>query len=144
MGYRSNLDEHRLDAFNYRIYHRSFEAQERLYLQHTAIPACELEVSARLGRFIELLSFERNRRQAKTKSQLAVELIDDMEASGVAPTVYAVDSGLFTPEVIARIEDFKKPWVADSEKNRTLYYKGQRYHCETFQQTLSSTAFKSP
>lgn len=132
----------RLDAFDYRIYHRSYEAQEQCYLQHTALDDSETDRAVWGKRLIEALCFERNRRQAKTKSQLAVELIDDMEASSVAPQAYAVDSGLFTPAVIERIERALKPWVADSEKNRILYYKGERYNCETFNATLSAAAFK--
>lgn len=133
----------RLDGFDYRIYHRSFEQQERLYLEHTALPDDCQDLAAWRRRSLDLFSFERNRRQAKTKSQLAVELIDAMEAIPVAPNVYAIDSGLFTPDVIARIEFYQKPWVADSEKNRILYYKGQRYNCETFQQTLRPSLFKA-
>ncbi len=91
---------------------------------------------------MELLSFQLHKQQARTKNQLAVELIDEMESSGVAPNAYAVDSGLFAPEVIERIEQSDKPWVADSAKNRTVYYKDQKYNCETFQQTISKELFK--
>jgi SRSO17 transposase len=132
----------RLDGFGYRIYHRSFQRQERLYLEHTGIPDDEPDPDAWGGRLVELLNFELHKRQAKTKSQLAIELIDEMESSGVAPNAYAVDSSLFTPTVIERIEQSDKPWVADSAKNRILYYKGQRYNCETFQQTIPKESFK--
>ena len=132
----------RLDAFDYRIYHGSFQEQERLYLEHTTLPDDEPDINAWRRRFMELLSFQVNQEQAKTKSQLAVELIDEMEASGVAPNVYVVDSSLFTPIVIRRIQQSDKPWVADSQKNRILYHKGQEYNCETFQQTIPKESFK--
>ncbi|MBI1925550.1 transposase [Candidatus Poribacteria bacterium] len=128
----------RLEANDYRIYHRSDEAQEPCDLQHTALDDSETDQAVWGKRLIEAVCFERSRRQAKTKSQLAVELIDDMEASSVAPQAKAVDSGLFTPAVIERIERALKPWVADSEKNRIWYDKGERYHCETFDATLSA------
>ena len=32
--------------------------------------------------------------------------------------------------------------MADSEKNRILYHKGERYNCETFNATLEKSAFK--
>ena len=131
----------RLDAFNYRIYHRSFEVQEKRYLQHTAISDSQPDKTALGRRLAELLCFERNRRQAKTKSELGVELIDEMEQSPIAPNAYAVDSGLFTPTIIGCIEQYSKPWVADSEKNRILFYKGNRYNCQTFNATLPTTAF---
>ena len=136
----------RLDGFDYRIYHRSFQRQERLYLEHTGIPEGipddEPDSDTWRRRLLELLSFQLHKRQAKTKSQLAVELIDEMESSGVAPNAYAVDNSLFAPPVIGRIEQSDKPWVADSAKNRILYHKSQRYNCETFQQTISKESFK--
>ena len=132
----------RVDAFNYRIYHRHFQSQEKLYLQHTAVADDEAEKTVWERRLIELLAYQRNQLGAQTKSELGVELIDEMEQSAVAPNAYAVDSGLFTPIVIGRIEQADKPWVADSEKNRILYHKGIRYNCETFNATLPAEAFK--
>jgi hypothetical protein len=132
----------RLDAFDYRIYHRSFQKQERLYLEHTASPDDEQDINAWRRRLLELLNFQLHKRQAKTKSQLAVELIDEMETSQVAPNAYAVDSSLFTPLVIGRIQQADKPWIADSQKNRVLYHKGQQYNCETFQLTIPKESFR--
>jgi len=132
----------RLDGFDYRIYHRSFQRQEHLYLEHTVLPDDKPDIDTLRNRLVELLSFQLHKRQAKTKNQLAVELIDEMESSGIAPNAYAVDSGLFAPEVIERIEQSDKPWVADSAKNRIVYYKDQRYNCETFQQTIPKESFK--
>ena len=132
----------RLDGFGYKIYHRSFERQEHLYLEHTGIPDDEPDPDRLHRRLVGLFSFQLHKRQARTKNQLAVELINEMESSGVAPNAYAVDSGLFAPEVIERIEQSGKPWVADSAKNRIVYYKDQRYNCETFQQTIPKESFK--
>jgi hypothetical protein len=115
----------RLNGFDYRIYHRSFQKQELLYLEHTALPDDDPDINAWGRRLIELLSFQVNRDQAKTKSQLAVELIDEMEASDVAPNAYVVDSSLFTPVVIRRIqqtipkESFRKVTVSVRHKERT-------------------------
>ncbi len=41
-----------------------------------------------LRRLAELVAYDLHRRQLKTKPQLAVELIEQMEASAVAPDVY--------------------------------------------------------
>jgi len=132
----------RLDGFDYRIYHRDFQKQERLYLENTGLPDDETDISAWRQRLIELLSFQSHKEQVKTKSQLAVEMIDEMESSDVAPDAYAVDSSLFTPLVIGRIQESGKPWLADSEKNRILYHKGQEYNCETFQQSIPKESFE--
>ncbi len=132
----------RLDGFDYKIYHRSFVKQEKLYLEDTALTAEKQDISTCQNRLIELLNFQLHKQQAKTKDQLAVELIDEMESSNLAPDAYAVDSSLFTPVVIERIEQAEKPWVADSEKNRILYHKGQSYNCETFNQTIPKESFR--
>jgi len=132
----------RTDGFDLRIYHRSFQRQECLYLEHTDILENEPKREPYLQRLIELLCYQRNRMSAKTKSDLALELILEMEASAFAPNAYAIDSSLFTPSVIQRIEHYKKPWVADSKKNRVLFYKGKQYNCETFKQTLPLDAFR--
>jgi hypothetical protein len=132
----------RVDLFDYRIYHRDFETQEKCYLEHTAVADSETDRAIWERRLEELLAYQRNRLQAKTKSELAVELMNQMEGSGVAPDAYAVDSGLFTPTIIGHVEQLNKPWVADSEKSRILYSKGKQYNCETFNATLSAEAFK--
>ncbi len=132
----------RLDPFEYRIYHRSFDAQEKRYLQHTTVEDSQTDKAVFGQRLAELIAYRRNRLQAKTKSQLAVELIDEMEESPVAPNAYVVDNGLFTPTIIDHIEQLCKPWVADSKKNRVLHHNNKRYNCETFNETLPSDAFK--
>ena len=132
----------RVDPFDYRIYHRSFELQEKAYLEHSGVGDSETDKAVWERRLMEVLAYQRNRQEAKTKSEVAVELIDEMEQSALAPDAYAVDSGLFTPTIISRIEQLNKPWVADSEKNRILYHKGERYNCETFNATLEKSAFK--
>jgi len=132
----------RLDPFNYRIYHRSFELQEKRYLEHTAVPDAQTDKAVWERRLAELVAYRRNRLGTKTKSQLAVELIDEMEESPVAPNAYVVDNGRFTPTIIDHVEQLKKPWVADSKKNRVLHHNNSRYNCETFNATLPPEVFK--
>jgi hypothetical protein len=65
-----------------------------------------------------------------------------MEESDIAPHAYVVDNAFFAPVVIECIDSYGKPWVADSEKNRVLHHKGQRYNCESFTATLPDEAFR--
>jgi len=106
----------RLDGFDYRIYHRSFVKQEKLYLENTPLTAEEQNISTCQNRLIELLNFQLHKQQAKTKDQLAVELIDEMASSGLAPDAYAIDSGLFDPVIIERIQQSQKSWVTAISK----------------------------
>ena len=132
----------RCDGFDYRIYHRFHQEQELAYLQATRPSPDELDRPPWLRRLIELLAYEGHRRQHKTKPQLAAELIKQMDASEMAPEVYTVDSALFAPAVIDAIEKQGKPWLADSEKTRLVFWQGQTFNCETFAQSRPDAAYR--
>ena len=91
---------------------------------------------------VELLAYDLHRRQHKTKPQLAAELIEQMDASEMAPDVYTVDSALFAPAMIEAIEKYGKPWLADSEKTRLVFWQGQTFNCETFAQSRPDEAYR--
>jgi hypothetical protein len=132
----------RCDGFDYRIYPRFHQEQELAYLQATRPSPDELDRPPWLRRLIELLAYEGHRRQHKTKPQLAAELIKQMDASEMAPEVYTVDSALFAPAVIDAIEKQGKPWLADSEKTRLVFWQGQTFNCETFAQSRPDAAYR--
>ena len=75
----------RYEGFDFRIYHRVFQKEERAYLEG-AHPASEEQDPKRWGSYLgALLAYRLHQREHKTKPQLAVELIEKMEESGVAP-----------------------------------------------------------
>ena len=65
-----------VDLFDYRIYHLDFETQEKCYLEHSAVSDSETNRAIWERRLEELLAYQRNRLQAKTKSELAVDALD--------------------------------------------------------------------
>ncbi len=132
----------RCDGFDYRIYHRFFKEQELRYLAYTRPSQNETDQRIWNIHLTELLTFHLHQRQFKTQSDLAAEMIAQMEASQTAPDAYAVDSRLFTPKIIHTIEAYGKPWVADSEKSRILYAKGQKFNLETYEAQLPDNAFR--
>jgi Transposase DDE domain len=132
----------RCDGWDYRIYHRFHQSQELAYLEATRLPPDEPDRQQWLRRLVELLAYDLHRRQHKTKPQLAVELIEQMDASEMAPDVYTVDSALFAPAVIEAIEKYGKPWLADSEKTRLVFWQGQTFNCETFAQSRPDQAYR--
>jgi hypothetical protein len=132
----------RCDGFDYRIYHRFHQQQELAYLEATRLSPAEPDRQQWLRRLIELLAYDLHRRQHKTKPQLAAELIEQMETSERAPEVYTVDSALFAPAVIETIEKHGKPWLADSEKTRLVFWQGQTFTCETFAQSRPDQAYR--
>jgi DDE superfamily endonuclease len=132
----------RCDGFDYRIYHRFHQQAELAYLEHTRLPPDEPDRGKWLQRLIELLAYELHRRQHQTKPQLAAALIEQMAVSEVAPQVYTVDSALFAPVMIEAIEKHGKPWLADSEKTRLVFWQGQTFNCETFAQSRPDQAYR--
>jgi hypothetical protein len=132
----------RCDGFDYRIYHRFHQQAELAYLEHTRLPPDEPDRGKWLQRLIELLTYELHRRQHQTKPQLAAALIEQMAVSEVAPDVYTVDSALFAPVMIEAIEKQAKPWLADSEKTRLVFWQGQSFNCETFAQSRPDPAYR--
>jgi hypothetical protein len=132
----------RCDGFDYRIYPRFHQEQELAYLQATRPSPEEGDWQPWRRRLIELLAYEGHRRQHKTKPQLGAELVEQMGASAMAPEVYTVDSALFAPVVIEAIERPGKPWLADSEKTRLVFWQGQTFNCETFAQSRPDEAYR--
>jgi hypothetical protein len=132
----------RCDGFDYRIYHRFHQSQELAYLEAMRLPPDEPDRQQWLRRLVELLAYDLHRRQHETKPQLAAELIGQMDASEMAPNVYTVDSALFAPVVIEAIEKQGKPWLADSEKTRLVFWQGQTFNCETFAQSRPDEAYR--
>jgi hypothetical protein len=111
-------------------------------LEHTRLPPDEPDRGKWLQRLVELLSYELHRRQHQTKLQLGAALIEQMAISEVAPDVYTVDSALFAPVMIEAIENQAKPWLADSEKTRLVFWQGQPFNCETFAQSRPDPAYR--
>lgn len=110
--------DERCDGFDYRIYHRFFKEAEEAYLQFTR--KFTVNHPQMISYLTSLLAHIENKQNHKTKHQLSVEMIDKMEDSNLAPDVYVVDSSLFAPQLIDKIESLDKPWVADSEVIRVL------------------------
>ena len=82
----------RCDGFAYRIYPRFHQEQELASWQATRPAPAEGDCPPWLRRLVELLAYELHRRQHKTKPQLAAELIEQMDASEMAPDIYTVVS----------------------------------------------------
>ena len=132
----------RCDGFDYRLYHRFHQKEELAYLEYTQLSADEPDREKWLRRLVELVAYDLHRRQHRTKPQLAAELIEQMAGSEVAPEVYTVDSALFAPVVIEAIERQGKPWLADSEKSRLVFWQGQTFTSETFAQSRPDDAYR--
>jgi hypothetical protein len=60
----------------------------------------------------------------------------------MAPAVYTVDSALVAPVGIEAMARQGKPWLADSEKSRLVFWQGPTGHCEPFAQSRPDAAYR--
>lgn len=134
--------DERCDGFDYRVYHRFFKEAEETYLQFTRPNMKETNHPEMISYLAHLLAHIGNKHNHNTKHQLAVEMIENMEENDLAPGVYVMDSSLFAPVVIDKIESLDKPWVADSESSRILYDKGKKYNLISYEEKLPDEAFR--
>ena len=85
----------RCDGFDYRIYHRFTKEEEIKDLQKKGASIEEGNKEQLISYVKELIEYHKKEKGFKKKGELAVEILEEMEKSEVAPDVYAVDSGLF-------------------------------------------------
>ena len=77
-------------------------------------------------RLIELLSYEVHRRAYKTRTDLFLELVQQLEQEGVFPEAdYVFDNGVLSRPVTAYIEQCGKYWLSEIEKSRNICWRGQ-------------------
>jgi len=115
----------RFDGLDVVVQAPSFEKEEKGYLEATDKPwyASQEEVRQRL---IELLSYEVHRRAYKTRTDLFLELVQQLEQEGLFPeTDYVFDNGVLSRPVTAYIEQCGKYWLSEIEKSRNINWKGQ-------------------
>jgi SRSO17 transposase len=92
----------RCDGFDYRIYHRFHQQAEEAYLQYAS--KFTHNQPQMMNFLTSLLAHIENKQNHQTKHQLAVEMVEQMEKSELAPGVYVVDSSLFAPVLIDKID----------------------------------------
>jgi hypothetical protein len=91
-------------------------------------------------RLIELLSYQRNRLAYRKRTELAVEIVKQLEDEGHFPQAdYAFDNGVLTRELTKLIEDRGKHWVSELECSRHLNWQGQWQRVDEVAQTLRTT-----
>lgn len=102
-----------------------FSKEELEYLRvtkqesYTAIEAVE-------KRIVELLSYQRNRLAYRKRTEMAVEIVRQIESEGQFPKAdYAFDNGVLTLDLTRLIESYGKHWVSEIESSRLINWQGQ-------------------
>jgi hypothetical protein len=77
-------------------------------------------------RLIELVSYQRNRLAYRKRTEMAVEIVRQIEDEGHFPHAdYAFDNGVLTRELTKLIEERGKHWVSEIESSRHINWMGQ-------------------
>src|SRR5512144_1285133 len=77
-------------------------------------------------RVLELLHYYKNRLGYRTRTELAVAIVEQLEAEGHFPQAdYAFDTGVLSLPLTRLIEGHAKHWVREREGSRHLLWEGQ-------------------
>ena len=98
--------------------------EEMAYLNAT-IQASYNQMEAARTRLLELLHHWTHRLAYKKRTEIAVEIVQQLEQEGHFPQAnYAFDNGLLTVELVRCIEGVGKHWVSEVECSRHIQWQG--------------------
>lgn len=84
------------------------------------------QMEAAQKRIVELLAYQRNRQAYRKRTEMAVEIVRQIEDEGHFPEAnYAFDNGVLTLELTRLIEERGKHWVSEIECSRHINWMGQ-------------------
>ncbi len=126
----------------WRLYHRGFLEEQKLYLEAMQpAPDADEETFAEYNGLVE--KYEENKKEHKKQQELAGELVDECEALNLPIDGYVCDAALAMPELMNKIDAYKKAWVSKLPKNRLVQTaKGGFESVESFARSLPKDVFK--
>jgi hypothetical protein len=114
-----------IDGIDVVVQPPTFEEEEVAYLKATVQASYE-QMEAVRSRLLELRHHLRHRRHYKKRTELAVEMVEQLEHEGHFPQAnYAFDNGLLTVQLARVIESVGKHWVSELECSRHIQWQGQ-------------------
>ena len=118
-------NKERVDGLAVEIQKPNYEKEELAYLEMTAKDSYEQmeEIEKRL---IELFHYQKNRLEYRKRTEIAVEIVRQIETEGQFPQAnYAFDQGVLSRPLTEQIESSGKHWVTEVEKSRNVMWNGQ-------------------
>jgi hypothetical protein len=114
-----------IDGIDVVVQPPTFDEEEVAYLKAT-VQASYDQMEAVCRRLLELLHHLRHQRAYKKRTELALEMVEQLEREGHFPQAnYAFDNGLLTLELARFIESVGKHWVSELECSRHIQWVGQ-------------------
>jgi hypothetical protein len=115
----------RVDGLALEVQFPNYQAEELGYLNRTAQDDYTALEQAR-ARFIDLLHYQKNRMSYRKRTEMAVEMVRQLEAEGHFPHApYAFDNGVLSLPLTQLIEQQGKHWVSELESSRLMQWHGQ-------------------
>lgn len=115
----------RVDGLAEEVQVPDYGAQERAYLAMTA-ESDYPQLDAAQQRIIELLHYHKNRLSYRKRTEMAVEIVAQIEAEGHYPQApYAFDNGVLSLPLTRQIEQSGKHGVTELECSRHIQWYGQ-------------------
>jgi hypothetical protein len=114
-----------IDGIDVVVQPPTFEEEEVAYLKATVQASYE-QMEAVRSRLLDLLHHLRHRRAYKKRTEMALEMVEQLEQEGHFPQAnYAFDNGLLTLDLARLIESVGKHWVSELESSRHIQWQGQ-------------------
>jgi hypothetical protein len=114
-----------LDGVAVEVQFPNYQTEELAYLQMTAQEQYPDLESAR-QRVLELLHYHKNRVTYRKRTDMAVAIVQQLEAEGQFPQAhYAFDNGVLCLPLTRLVEAHGKHWVSELETSRLLQWQGQ-------------------
>jgi hypothetical protein len=112
----------RIDGIATEVQLPDFSKEEKKYLQMTAQESYQSQEQL-MQRLVELLHYQRNRLAYRKRTEIAVDIVRQVESEGAFPQAdYAFDNGVLTLELTQLIESSGKHWVSEIESSRLIFW----------------------
>ncbi|MEO1148943.1 MAG: hypothetical protein AAFY26_25555 [Cyanobacteria bacterium J06638_22] len=116
---------HRVDGIIVELQYPNYQKEELAYLNATVTSHYD-EMAAARARLEELLHYHQHRLAYRKRTEIAVEMVQQLEAEGHFPNAdYAFDNGVLNRPLTELIEQSGKHWVSELERSRHLLWQDQ-------------------
>ncbi|NJL55728.1 hypothetical protein HC928_11355 [bacterium] len=127
---------HRVDGLAVAVQQPNYQKEELAYLQMTQRESYE-QMAPVQERLIELLHYHQHQRSYRKRTEIAVDIVRQIEAEGHYPQAdYAFDQGVLSHPLTELIESCGKHWVSEIERTRLMVWKGRWQAVQTVAQQL--------
>ena len=115
-------NSNRVDGIAVEVQQPNYEQEEWAYLQMTVRKDYENMAQVK-QRLLELLHYHKHRLAYRKRTEIAVEIVRQLEEEGQFPGVpYAFDQGVLSRPLTELIEQADKYWVSEIECSRHIFW----------------------